>query len=869
MKKHRWSVLLPLTLASCGGGDAPTAAPPPPPVPTTVSVSPAQATMEAIEETVQFTAQVADQNGNALTGTSVSWTSSAPGVVAVDPATGLAEASGAGTAVVTARAGSASGTATATVRQVARAIERAGGDEQRGVAGEALPVSPSVLVKDANGHPAGQVTVAFEVASGGGSVSPGATLTGADGLARTTWTLGADSVQALSASAGGLSTTFQATAGPPLLAVATDSLKQGRLTVSYAETLVATGGSLEGYAWSLAEGSDLPPGLLLRSDGGIVGVPTEAGVSEFEVQVADSEGGQASQVLSMRVCDGPLGLETGDVQVMTGPETEPCGFFVRAPEAGAYYRVVIAGASPGMSRILPVELAVEAVSAGQEDPRSAEGRRRARPPVPVSEWQDFLEIELANDALHRNIRRQEAEMFRQLAAEDRLREVLDRGPAAQRSSAYLTQNQSSPEQRTFRFSQIAQPDGWDWSRCEVDRTVAAKLLAENEYLAVYEDATSTAPVSLDNVNRVLDYYADHGAEVIEGYFGGVSDVNGDGRVAVVVDPLLDGVRAYVWSNDMLVSQADCAASNEMELVHISAGAFNQFDDNRYWALSGMVHELKHVSSTYTRVRNWYRRGGNPSDAFWHPTWIEEGTAEIAKEMSSRLAWERVGGPSADARITGEMARAGAAEAWAEFYGVFGVLARTVRAFRVDPNAVTFEPEGEGHVYGSGWHFHRFLRDWFADAGSSSVDDEAFVRALNDSITPPGAPGISSVVGETLPEILTAHAVAMTVAGAESSLTNDETPRFTSFDFPSATDIFSRPNPPGTYPWPVTTTGEDDDSAVMAAPLAQSATFRGRVGESGVRVHDFRAQAAGAAAVFRVDLPSRTRVVIARIPDPAP
>ena len=863
MKKHRWSVLLALTLVSCGGGDAPTAAPPPPPVPTTVSVSPAQATMEAIEETVQFTAQVADQNGNALTGTSVSWTSSAPGVVAVDPATGLAEASGAGTAVVTARAGSASGTATATVRQVARAIERAGGDEQRGVAGEALPVSPSVLVKDANGHPAGQVTVAFEVASGGGSVSPGTTLTGADGLARTTWTLGPDSVQALSASASGLSTTFQATAGPPLLAVATDSLKQGRLTVSYAETLVATGGSLEGYAWSLAEGSDLPPGLLLRSDGGIVGVPTEAGVSEFEVQVADSEGGQASQALSMRVCDGPLGLETGDVQVMTGPETEPCGFFVRAPEAGAYYRVVIAGASPGMSRILPVELAVEAVSAGQEGPRSAEGRRRARPPVPVSEWQDFLEIELANDALHRKIRRQEAEMFRQLAAEGRLREVLDRGPAArpaaQRSSAYGTQNQSSPERRTFRFSQEG---------CEVDQTVAAKLIAENEYLAVYEDATSAAPVSLDNVNRVLDYYADHGAEVIEHYFGGVSDVNGDGRVVVVVNPLLDGVQAFVWSNDMVVSQADCAASNEMELVYISAGAFSQFDDDGYWALAGMVHEVKHVSSFYKRVRNWYRRGGS-DETIWHPTWIEEGTAEIAKEISSRLAWAQVTGSSADARITADMIYATDAEAWDEFYGVFGVLLRTVWAFEVDPNAVTFKPLGAGTVYGSGWHFHRFLRDWYADAGSFSVDGEAFVRALNDSITPPGAPGISSVVGETLPEILTAHAVAMTVAGAESSLTNDETPRFTSFDFPSATDVFTSPNPPGVYPWPVTTTGEDDDSAVMAAPLAQSATFRGRVGESGVRVHDFRAQAAGAAAVFRVDLPSRTRVVIARIPDPAP
>ena len=317
---------------------------------------------------------------------------------------------------------------------------------------------------------------------------------------------------------------------------------------------------------------------------------------------------------------------------------------------------------------------------------------------------------------------------------------------------------------------------------------------------------------------------------------------------VVVDPLLDGVLAYVISNDMLKSQADCAASNEMELVHMSAGAFAQFDDGGYWALAGMVHEVKHVSSFYKRMRSWYRTRVEP---VWHPVWVEEGTAEIATEMSSRLAWESVGGPPADARLTGEMFQTGREEAYAEHFGIFELMARTVLAFSADPNAVTFEPWDDGQVYGSGWHFHRFLRDWFAGAGSSFADDQAFVTALNDSMAHSGAAGIERVVGEPISEILAAHAVAMTVAGAEASLTSDDTPRFTTVDFPTATEIFlSYPDPPGIYPWPVTTTGEDDDSAVLAAPLAQSATFRGHMGESGLRVHDFRAEAAGAAAVFR-------------------
>ena len=45
----------------------------------------------------------------------------------------------------------------------------------------------------------------------------------------------------------------------------------------------------------------------------------------------------------MRVCDGPLGLEVGDVMTLDPEALEPCGFFLRADEAGAYYRVTFAG----------------------------------------------------------------------------------------------------------------------------------------------------------------------------------------------------------------------------------------------------------------------------------------------------------------------------------------------------------------------------------------------------------------------------------------------------------------------------------------------------------------------------------------------
>ena len=75
-----------LVLHACGG-DATS-----PPVPTTVVISPSSATLTALGETTQFTAQVQDQDGNTMTGQSVSWSSLATAVATIDPSSGLATA---------------------------------------------------------------------------------------------------------------------------------------------------------------------------------------------------------------------------------------------------------------------------------------------------------------------------------------------------------------------------------------------------------------------------------------------------------------------------------------------------------------------------------------------------------------------------------------------------------------------------------------------------------------------------------------------------------------------------------------------------------------------------------------------------------
>lgn len=853
-------VLFTVGVFACGG-DAPVD----PPVATSVTVTPTEASFASVGDTEQFSARVFDQHGNAMTGVRVQWSTINPGVAKVDLGSGLVTSAGNGTTTLSARAGGAVGQASLAVEQVPAGIEAARGDGQGGFVDEPLPVSPAALVVDANGHPAKDITVAFEVTSGGGSISDASDVTGPDGLAETIWTLGRDSVQTLTATAAGMTAEFTVTATARPVTILTDSLDWGRATVSYDYVLEARGGSNEGYVWSLGEDAALPEGLELSPEGVVRGVPSESGTFEFAVRVADSNGEETGADLGMRVCDGPLGLAMGEVRSFVPPTVGPCGLFVRAPEASAYYRVTFAGLDLTSEQLMPVQMTVEGVSAGEAAGlRRIAGDREPTPSRPTpdreTDWARELQILADNEALHRLVRREERELYGRLAAEGRLGPMLDRATAEWEARRATPARLSSPH--TFRLH--ARGGG---NNCVVSRTVVADVIAENDHLVVYEEVGTNAPVPLENVNRILDFYSDHGAEVIESYFGGVSDVNNDGRITVLIDPTLAGVRAFVWSGDMTFTTSQCASSNEMELIHMSAGAF-RLQNNSFWAFSGMVHEAVHVSSLYKRVRNWHVRGRPSGATVFHPTWIEEGRAEIGKEMSSRIAWERAGGPAVGDRVTGDMMRDGVRNLRMEVYGTYQIMLRVVWAVSARPNAVIFEPGGNGHVYGSGWHFHRLLRDRvMAAADDQRLADEAFVTTLNDSLALPDVPGIADVTGEDPAELLADHAIAISVAGAEGRLADAATPRFLLYDFPTATEIFSSPDPVGRYPWPLTVSGDDDADSRSSVDLATGTTFTGQVTANGTRIYDFEAAAAGAGAVLRVAASGKVRMIVARIPRP--
>src|SRR6185503_17791650 len=93
-----------------------TAAPPPPPVVTTVTVAPTSASIVA-GATTTLQATVKDQNGNAMSGQTVTWSTNNPAAATVN-ASGVVTGVAAGSAIITATSSGKAGTSSITVTAV-------------------------------------------------------------------------------------------------------------------------------------------------------------------------------------------------------------------------------------------------------------------------------------------------------------------------------------------------------------------------------------------------------------------------------------------------------------------------------------------------------------------------------------------------------------------------------------------------------------------------------------------------------------------------------------------------------------------------------------------------------------------------------
>lgn len=197
-----------LVLSACDSGSEPEEL-----RPEAVTITPRSATLIYLGATAEFSARVTDQNGDAYDA-DVTWSSSDQGIFTVN-ADGGVTAAGGGAGKLTASIDDVSATADVLVDQLPTGMNIVSGDGQRGTAASPLSQPLVVRVVDGGGSPARGIEVTFTAAAGDGSADPEAVETGADGMARATWTLGAGSgIQLLNASLeGGTNVEFAAAVG--------------------------------------------------------------------------------------------------------------------------------------------------------------------------------------------------------------------------------------------------------------------------------------------------------------------------------------------------------------------------------------------------------------------------------------------------------------------------------------------------------------------------------------------------------------------------------------------------------------------------------------------------------------------------------
>jgi hypothetical protein len=202
---------------SCGGGGEST----PPPVATTLTANSATTLTGTAGTAVatQPSVLVRDQNGSPMAGVPVAFNvgtggGSVTGAAAITNSSGVATVGGwtlgttAGANTLVASTGSLTPvTFTATAAAGAAAsITKTAGDAQSAAANSAVPIPPSVTIKDANGNPVAGAAVTFAVTAGGGSVTGGSQTTNSSGVATVGgWTLGTSAgANSLTATSGSL-----------------------------------------------------------------------------------------------------------------------------------------------------------------------------------------------------------------------------------------------------------------------------------------------------------------------------------------------------------------------------------------------------------------------------------------------------------------------------------------------------------------------------------------------------------------------------------------------------------------------------------------------------------------------------------------
>ncbi|MBA3673008.1 MAG: Ig-like domain-containing protein, partial [Gemmatimonadaceae bacterium] len=599
----------------CGGGADSSARPvvtPPVPVVTTISVSPGNPSLE-VGGIVSLAADVRDQNGAAVTGRSVAWSTSNVAIATVTQG-GSASAVAVGTATITATLDGKSGSASVVVIPTP-------------VASVAILSVPTSLALGGSAA----LTVSLKDRTG-------AVLVGR----RVTWSSSAigiatvDSTGVLRGLSAGTATVTATSEG--VSGTATVLVVPGGTDPSPSIAAISPASLLPGASATIT-GSGFDPVIAnnVVSVNGVDAPITSATatqlvavvpcVSSGPVSVRVTSSGRASAAMAQTVVVNARTIPVGQALILTSALQSQCNEI--AGSGTARYLVTVFNASTSLASLTDYEI-------GGNTTAGAVAQRLA-PPPPMLSRVTVNNADRTRDRVHFEALERSRAYFREAQASARSRPER----AAIRSVPVPPPAVGAARQFFYNFNSCHDTTG----------VINARAIYSGTRAIVWEDSANTLqsaanPTLLAYYRRLGQIFDDEQYDIVKNNFGDPlrrdALTDNDARVHMVFTQRLNGsgAAAYVTSCDQS-PRSTFQASNFGEFfystVPVSVGS-NPYSTNfadGWFSFIGrtVVHEVKHIASSAARFAN----GANSFDE----SWLEEGTARHAEELWVRKFVHRV------------------------------------------------------------------------------------------------------------------------------------------------------------------------------------------------------------------------------------
>ena len=654
------------------------------------------------------------------------------------------------------------------------AFDIAAGNEQSRAVGQALRDSLSVRITDAFGNGVPDLRVDFQVASGGGRVSPASSTTAADGRARTQLTLGANPgvnlVIARTADFDSIGLTALAYPAPVVTAVTPETLVPGESVLLTGTDFARMAGDTELRV--AGQPADIIEATPERIEAIVPCVPSGTATVSLTTSGVRNDQSRAVSV------SPTLRLDPGRSEVIQGPR----------PGCAEI-------ASPGSYLILVTR--ATSAPAPSVRIRGQQGGPAAQAATPT-------------EVAHVNRLSTRAVLHDRILASAQA--VLERGNSPAR--AQLAEDPEPGDTVLLTVPDVAV------NPCTVRGDVRGRVVTRGARSLILEDVASPLAGEADSVIAALQSeLEDVVIPLLEENFGDALTTfwGGDGpRLRLLLTPMvnqLPGITGFTSVGDLL-DPATCAASNNLPVFYgfvptnPTPGYGNGIVLTRAnWlrlVRASVVHETKHLIAFASRV-------GAGVDHL-EERWLEEGTAMVAEELYARGVFGYGPEDNVSFRASLFCERRPDSAAFPEcrdkplvMLNHFTYLARYLGA--LETRSIFSSPAGDNSYYGAAWSLLRWVLDYHAP------DEPGFLRAMTTDTERRGPANLEERTGRSFDRLFAEWMMALALddrAGFTPAAPRQSFPGWDLRDiyaglqqelpllFPRAYPLAPRSTPPGAF-----------------------------------------------------------------------